>query len=225
MSTPRKHSCQQSRFFPLPQECCFSKEMASKLITTMTLTSATSVRCPTQVLFLFSARDSMEPSLESTISALKLSLRSKARNWTNVCPAKCLNCLRSFMKHEQQKWKTIRPTNPKQPQLPGKSRKCLRSWMMHGQLKWKTERPPSTNPKLPQIPAKCLKCLRSFMKHEQQKRKTMQKRFLQRTRNSRNCLESPESVFVREWCADNWNGRQRGFPQRTRKCRKSPQSA
>ena len=38
-----------------------------------TVTSATSVRCPTQVLFPFSARDSMEPSLETAYERGRIS--------------------------------------------------------------------------------------------------------------------------------------------------------
>ena len=82
---------QSTRFFPFRQECRFSKELAPEPIKTGTVTSATSVRCPTQVLFPFSARDSMEPSLETATngagSALQLSPCTKARNWTNVCHA------------------------------------------------------------------------------------------------------------------------------------------
>ena len=91
-------------------------------------------------------------------------------------PAKCLKCLRSFMKHEQQKRKT-RDVSSNEPEIATTAWKVpfLSSFVHEARTTEKehqTETFPPTNPKQPQLPGKCLFCLRSFMKHGQLKRKT-----------------------------------------------------
>ena len=129
----------------------------------------------------------------------------------------------SFVNDEMED-REASPTSPKMPQIPAKCLKCLRSFMKHEQQKRKTLYVSSNEPETAATAWK-VPFLSSFVHETRATEKEDQRRFPQRTRNSCNCLECAESVFVREWCTDNWNGRQRGLPQRTRKCRKSPQSA
>ena len=125
--------------------------------------------------------------------------------------AKCLNRLRSMLKHGQAKMQdrdeaslnsletianarkvlkmsafvhearttemedhaeTFRPTNPKQPQLPGKGRQSVSSFVNAARTPEMEDTEPYIQPKLPQNSAKFLQRFRSLLEHEQQKRKT-----------------------------------------------------
>ena len=115
-------------------------------------------------------------------------------------PAKCLKCLRSFMKHEQQKRKT-RDVSSNEPEIAITAWKVpFLSSFVHEARKTEKEdfarflqRTRNRGKSAWKMPF-----LSSFVHEARTTEKEDQRHFLQRTRNSRNCLKGPESVFVRE---------------------------
>ena len=99
------------------------------------------------------------------------------------------------MKHEQQKWKT-REVSSNEPETAATAWNVPKmSSFVNDEMEGRETSP--NEPENAANPRKVLK-MSSFVHEARTTEKEDQRRFLQRTRNSRNCLECPESVFVRE---------------------------